>query len=126
VSSHLMSELEDTADDLIVIGRGRLIADTSVSELLAGLSDSRVSVRTPQATEAMTLLAAAGATVTSTGPDTLTVTGLDVARIADLTAEHGLRLHELSPLRTSLEEAFMQLTRDAVEFTTGGSAEPGS
>jgi ABC-2 type transport system ATP-binding protein len=85
-----------------------------------------VSVRTPQATEAMTLLAAAGGTVTSTGPDTLTVTGLDVARIAVLTAEHGLRLHELSPHRTSLEEAFMQLTQDAVEFTAGGSAEPGS
>jgi ABC-2 type transport system ATP-binding protein len=116
VSSHLMSELEGTADDLVVIGRGRLIASTSVQELLASMTDSRVRVRTPQATDLMTLLARAGATVTSTGEDSLTVTGLDVARIADLTAENGLRVHELSPQRTSLEEAFLELTRDAVEF----------
>jgi ABC-2 type transport system ATP-binding protein len=116
VSSHLMSELEGTADDLVVVGRGRLIASTSVRELLASMTDSRVQVRTPQATELMALLAGAGATVTSTGEDTLTVTGLDIARIADLTAENGLRVHELSPQRTSLEEAFLELTRGAVEF----------
>jgi ABC-2 type transport system ATP-binding protein len=121
VSSHLMSELEDTADDLVVIGRGRLIAETRVSELLAAMSDSRVDLRTPQPAEVMTVLAGAGATVTSTGADTLTATGLDAVRIADLAAERGLRLHELSPHRTSLEEAFMELTRDAVEFTTGGT-----
>jgi len=126
VSSHLMSELEDSADDLVVIGRGRLIADGSVSELLATMSDSRVHLRTPQAAEVMTLLAGAGGTVTSTGADTLTVTGLDTARIADLTADRGLRLYELAPQRTSLEEAFIELTRAAVEYTAGAGAESGS
>jgi ABC-2 type transport system ATP-binding protein len=123
VSSHLMSELEGTANDVIVIGRGRLIASTTVSALLATASDGRVKLRTPQAAEVMTLLSGAGGTVTSTGPDAVTVTGLDVARIADLTAEHGLRLHELSPERTTLEEAYIELTRDAVEYTAG-SGEP--
>ena len=116
VSSHLMSELEGTADDLVVIGRGRLIAATSVRDLLASMSDSRVHLRTPHAGELMTLLARAGATVTSTGADTLTVTGLDAARIADLAAENRLPVHELSPQRASLEEAFIELTRDTVEF----------
>jgi ABC-2 type transport system ATP-binding protein len=122
VSSHLMSELEGTADDLVVIGRGRLIAETSVRELLAGMSDGRVNVHTPQASEVMTVLARAGGTVTSTGEDTLTVTGLDAARIAELTGERGLRLHELSPQRASLEDAFMTLTRDAVEYAARGGA----
>jgi ABC-2 type transport system ATP-binding protein len=121
VSSHLMSELEGAADDVIVIGRGRLIASASVGELLAAVSDSRVNLRTPQASEVMTLLAGAGATVTSTGEDSVTVTGLDAARIADLTAERGLRLYELTPQRASLEEAFIELTRDSVEFTSGGT-----
>jgi ABC-2 type transport system ATP-binding protein len=116
VSSHLMSELEGTADDLIVIGRGRLVADTSVDELLETMSDNRVDVRSPQAGEVMRLLVAAGATVTANGSDTLVVSGLDVAHIADLAAEHGLRLHELTPRRASLEEAFMGLTGGAVEF----------
>jgi len=121
VSSHLMSELEGTADDLIVIGRGRLIASTSVRELLASMSDGRVDLRTPQAAEAIAVLVRAGGTVTSTGADTLAVTGLDVARIADLTAEHGIRVHELLPHRVSLEEAFLELTRGAVEFGAGAS-----
>jgi ABC-2 type transport system ATP-binding protein len=125
VSSHLMGELEGTADDLIVIGRGRLIAGTTVSELLAAASNGRVNLRTPQAAEVMTLLSGAGGTVTSTGPDTVTVTGLDVARIADLTADRGLRLHELSPERTSLEKAYIELTHGAVEYTAGGQ-EPSS
>jgi ABC-2 type transport system ATP-binding protein len=116
VSSHLMSELEGTADDLVVIGRGRLIANTSVRELLSSMTDSRVRLRTPQAVAAMAALAQAGGTVTSTGEDTLAVTGLDVARIADLAAENGIRLHEISPQRASLEEAFLELTRGAVEF----------
>ncbi len=84
VSSHLMSELEGTADDLIVIGRGRLIADTSVGELIETMSDNRVDVRSPQAGEVMRVLVGEGATVTATGSDALVVTGLDVARIADL------------------------------------------
>jgi ABC-2 type transport system ATP-binding protein len=118
VSSHLMSELEGTADDLVVIGRGRLITSTSVRELLAS-SEGSVSLRTPRATEAMAVLAAAGGTVTSTGAETLTVTGLEVARIAELAAESRIPVHELTPRRTSLEEAFLELTRDAVEFSAG-------
>ena len=119
VSSHLMSEIEGTADDLVVIGRGRLIAETTVAELLAGLSDGRVRLRAPQGARVMTLLARAGGTVTSTGADTLIVTGLDAAEIADLTAENGLRLLELSPERTTLEDAFLELTREAVEYRAG-------
>ena len=116
VSSHLMSELEGIADDLVVIGRGRLIAQTSVSELLSSRSDGRVHVRTPQVTEVMAVVAGAGGTVTSTGSDALVVTGLEPDRIAELVSGHGLRLHELYRERTSLEEAFIDITRDAVEY----------
>jgi ABC-2 type transport system ATP-binding protein len=120
VSSHLMSELEDTADHLIVIGRGRLIADVAVRDLLDAAVDTRVSLRTPEPARALALLAGAGGTVTSTDSDTLSVAGLDAARIADLAAEQGLRLTELAPQRATLEEAYLRLTRDAVEFTAGG------
>jgi ABC-2 type transport system ATP-binding protein len=116
VSSHLMGELEGTADRLVVIGRGRLIAVTGVAELLASASGDGVRLRTTRLPEVMRLLAAAGATVTSDGPNALTVTGLDSARIAELTAEQGLPLQELTPQRATLEQAFMQLTRGAVEF----------
>ena len=116
VSSHLMSELEGTADQLIVIGRGRLIADTTVRDLLDAAAGARFNVRTPQPAELMELLAGAGAVVASTDHDALTVSGLDAARIADLAADHGLRVYELSPHRVTLEEAFMDLTRDSVDF----------
>jgi ABC-2 type transport system ATP-binding protein len=119
VSSHLMSELEDTADHLIVIGRGRLIADIAVRDLLKEAGGARVTIRTPEAARALALLAEAGATVTSSEVDTLSVAGLEVARIAELAAEHGLRLTELAPQRATLEEAFIRLTRDAVEFSAG-------
>jgi ABC-2 type transport system ATP-binding protein len=119
MSSHLMSEIEGIADDIVVIGRGRMLAETSVAELLAGRPDGRVRLRASQPARVMTVLARAGGTVTSTGPDTLHVTGLDAARIADVTAEHRLRLLELSPERTTLEEAFLELTRDAVEYRAG-------
>ena len=116
VSSHLMSELEGIADDLVVIGRGRLIAQTSVSELLSSRSDGRIHVRTPQVTEVMAALAGAGGTVTSTGSDALIVTGLEPDLIAELVSAQGLRLHELYRERTSLEDAFIDITRDAVEY----------
>jgi ABC-2 type transport system ATP-binding protein len=115
VSSHLMSELEDTADHLVVIGRGRLIADTSMRELLARAGGDRVTVRTSRPAELVTVLANAGATVSSNG-DSLTVAGLPVEHIADLAVEHDLRVHELSPQRTTLEEVFMALTHDAVDY----------
>jgi ABC-2 type transport system ATP-binding protein len=116
VSSHLMSELEGVADELVVIGRGRLIAQAGVRELLAARSHGRIRVRTSRVTETMAALARAGGTVTSTESDELVVTGLDTERIAEVIASHGLRLQELYRERTSLEEAFIELTRDAVEF----------
>ena len=116
VSSHLMSELEDTADRLVVIGRGRLIADTGIAELLASADGARVRLRTPQRSEVMALLAAAGASATSSGADEVTITGLDAAAIAELVSRRGLLLHELTSERATLEEAFMRLTRDDVEF----------
>jgi ABC-2 type transport system ATP-binding protein len=116
VSSHLLSELEGIADDLVVIGRGRLIAQTTVSELLSSRTDGRVHVRTPQVAEVMAALASAGGTVTSKDSDALVVTGLEPDQIAELVSEHGLRLHELYRERSSLEDAFIDLTRDAVEY----------
>jgi ABC-2 type transport system ATP-binding protein len=116
VSSHLMSELQDTADHLVVVGRGRVIADASVAELIAAASADRVTVRTPARAEAMTVLARAGAEVAATGPGVLTVCGLPAERIGLLLSRNGIAFTELSPHRASLEEAYMELTRDAVEF----------
>jgi ABC-2 type transport system ATP-binding protein len=116
VSSHLMSELEDTADHLVVIGRGRLVADSSVVELIEAASGGRVTLRTTRRSEAMTVLAHAGGTVAATGPDVLTVSGLVPERIVALLGEAVVPFSEVSAHRASLEEAYMELTRDAVEF----------
>ena len=116
VSSHLMSELQDTADHLVVVGRGKVIADTSVADLLAAASGDRVTLRTSARPEAMTVLAHAGATVAATGRDTLTVSGLAAERIVALLGESAVPFSEVSPHHASLEEAYMELTRDAVEF----------
>jgi ABC-2 type transport system ATP-binding protein len=116
VSSHLMSELEDTADHLIVIGRGRLITDASVDTLIAAASGDRVDVRTPQRAEVMTALANAGATVAASEHEVVTVNGLTGERIAALLTERSIPFSELRQHRASLEEAYMELTRDAVEF----------
>ena len=116
VSSHLMSELEDTADHLVVIGRGKLIADTSVAELIAAASAGRVTLRTSARSEAMTALANAGATVAATGHETLTVSGLHSEGIIEVLGRDGVRFSEVSVHRSSLEEAYMELTRDVVEF----------
>jgi ABC-2 type transport system ATP-binding protein len=116
VSSHLMSELQDTADHLVVIGRGKVIADRPVADLIAAASGDRVQLRTPALTEAMTVLANAGAEVAATAPDTLTVSSLPPQRVvAVLTAGH-VPFSEVSAHRATLEEAYMELTRDAVEF----------
>jgi ABC-2 type transport system ATP-binding protein len=127
VSSHLMSELEGTADHLVVVGRGRVIADTSVPELLAAASGGRVRLRTPSRSEAMAMLANAGATVTATDHQTLTVSGLPTERIIALLGEHGLPFSEVAAHRASLEEAYMELTRDAAEFASprGSGSTPG-
>jgi ABC-2 type transport system ATP-binding protein len=116
VSSHLMSELQDTADHLVVVGRGKVIADTSVADLIAAASGDRVTLHTTARTQAMTVLAHAGATVAATGPDTVTISGLTGERAVALLSESAVPFSELSAHRASLEEAYMELTRDAVEF----------
>jgi ABC-2 type transport system ATP-binding protein len=116
VSSHLMSELEDSADHLIVIGRGRLIADTSVAELLAMASGGRVALRTTARTDAVSVLARAGGTVAATERDMLTVSGLEPERVVALLAAEGVPFAEVRAHRATLEEAYMELTRDATEF----------
>jgi ABC-2 type transport system ATP-binding protein len=116
VSSHLMSELQDTASHLVVIGRGRLVADKSVAELLATASDGRVTLHTSARSEAMTALANAGATAAATDRDTLTVSGLPAKRIVELLTASGVPFSEVTAHRATLEEAYMELTRDAVEY----------
>jgi len=116
VSSHLMSELQDTADHLVVVGRGRVIADASVADLIAAASADRVTVRTAARDEAMTVLARAGAEAVATARDVITVSGLDPERVVKLLSGNSVPFAELSAHRASLEEAYMELTRDAVEF----------
>jgi ABC-2 type transport system ATP-binding protein len=116
LSSHLMSEMALTAEHLIVIGRGRLIADIGV-EALTGARE-RVRLRTPDASALAALL---GDSVTARDGDRLEVTGPASDAIGELAGRHGLILHELTPVRASLEEAFMELTRDEVEFRAVGA-----
>ena len=116
VSSHLMSELQGTAGHLVVAGRGRVIADTGVAELLEAAAAGRVTLRTTARSEAMTVLAHAGATVAATDRDTLTISGLAAEKIVALLGESAVPFSEVSAHRGTLEEAYMELTRDAVEF----------
>jgi ABC-2 type transport system ATP-binding protein len=116
VSSHLMGELEDTAGHLVVVGRGKVIADISMAELLAAASGGRVLVRTTARPKALTVLEDAGATVTATSHDTLTVAGLDAERIVAVLAQNAVPFSEVAAHRASLEQAYMDLTREAVEF----------
>ena len=126
VSSHLMSEMENTADDIIVIGRGKLIANTTIEKFIAENSTETVRVRTPQIDAMAKAVAAAGGTATSSGDGSLLVQGLPAERVGDVAFEAGVRLHELSQARASLEEAFMELTADSVEYHAGaGPAGPG-
>jgi ABC-2 type transport system ATP-binding protein len=117
VSSHHMSELEDTADHLIVIGKGRLLADVSVNELIANASGERVEIRTPDAQAAMTLLASTGVTAVSSGRDRVTVHGMAAHRVAGLLVSRQIRLEELRSSKATLEEAYFWLTRDAASHT---------
>jgi ABC-2 type transport system ATP-binding protein len=116
VSSHLMSEMALTADHLIVIGRGRLIADTSVEDFVAAASGQRVHVRSPQADLLRGLLAGPGVTLRAVAGGGIEVQGLAAERIGDLAAANGVTIHELTPQQASLEEAFMDLTRDDLEY----------
>ncbi|MEU7892360.1 ATP-binding cassette domain-containing protein [Nonomuraea sp. NPDC049152] len=120
VSSHLMSELEDTADHLVVVGRGRVVADTSVAGLIATASGGRVTLRTTAPSQAMAALTQAGASVAAAGRDTLTVTGLAGEHIVALLSRYAVPFSEVSAHRATLEEAYMDLTRDAVEFRATG------
>jgi ABC-2 type transport system ATP-binding protein len=125
VSSHLMSEMALTADHLIVIGRGRKIADTSTTEFLSQASGNVVLVRSPQATELERLLAGPNVNVIALEPGLLEVHGLRAAQIGDAAAAGGIALHELTPKQASLEEAFMDLTREDVEFRTAALEDEG-
>src|SRR5882757_1495463 len=116
LSSHLMSEMALTAEHLIVIGRGQLIADTSVDEFVRGAAGDSVRVRTDDADRLLRLLTGPDVTVASLGGGVLEVTGLSSDRIGQIAADHSIALAELTQQQASLEEAFMELTRDSVEF----------
>jgi len=116
VSSHLMSEMALTAQQVIVIGRGRLITDISVEEFVRQASGKLVHVRSPRAAALQALLEAPNVTVTIGDAGQLEVTGLTAAQIGDVASEAGIPLHELTPQQASLEEAFMTLTREEVEY----------
>ncbi|MBE8472655.1 ABC transporter ATP-binding protein [Streptomyces justiciae] len=116
VSSHLMSEMALTADHLVVIGQGRLLADTSMAEFIEQNSRSYVRIRSPQRERLLDVLHGAGITVVETGAGALEVDGGKPEHIGELAAQHQIVLHELSPQQASLEEAFMQLTAESVEY----------
>jgi ABC-2 type transport system ATP-binding protein len=118
VSSHLMNEMAVTAEHLIVIGRGRLIADCDTDEFIARSSERSVLVKSPDASRLAELMTAEGGLVKADNGQALTVGGLPASRIGELAARDGLVLHELTPQLASLEEAFMELTRDSVEYET--------
>jgi ABC-2 type transport system ATP-binding protein len=116
VSSHLMSELQDTADHLVIIGRGKVIADTSVADLVAAASGNRVTLRTAALPGAMAALDRAGAVAIATGPDTVIISGLSAQGVVTALGADGVQFSEVSAHRATLEQAYMEITRDAVEF----------
>ncbi len=124
LSSHLMSEMALTAERVIVIGRGELIADTTVAEFVRGAAGETVRVRTPEAARLRPLLAGPGVAVASEESTVLEVSGLSSERIGRIAAEAGIALAELTPQHASLEEAFMELTRGAVEFQVRADRTP--
>jgi ABC-2 type transport system ATP-binding protein len=116
VSSHLMSEMEHTADHLIVVGRGKLIADTTMREFIGRSSGATVRVRTPSPDQLVLAIAAEGGTASTSTDGSVQVAGLTVDKVGDIAFEKGIRLHELATVSASLEEAFMELTGDSVEY----------
>lgn len=120
VSSHLMSEMQNTADHLVVIGRGRLLADESLADFAARGTRSSVTVHTPVAEALAAVLTAAGASVRRADDGALTVADLDAARISELAFQNRILVHEVTTRTTSLEDAFMQLTAGSVEYLAGG------
>ncbi|MDR1712418.1 MAG: ATP-binding cassette domain-containing protein [Propionibacteriaceae bacterium] len=125
ISSHLMSEMSQTADHLIVLGRGRVLADKPMSQFIAESSGTVTRVRSPQASELAQALAGPQTSITVLEPGLLRVTGVDSAQIGDLAAAHGWALHENTPLQKSLEDAFLALTEGAVEYRSASMSEAG-
>jgi ABC-2 type transport system ATP-binding protein len=126
VSSHLMAEMALTAEELVVIGRGRLIAQSSTEDFISRNSETTVTVRAPEASAVRDLLVASGGAVVVEPDGALTVRILDATRIGELVGRAGLVLHELSPQRASLEEAFMERTHDSQDFDVRDLASPES
>ena len=122
LSSHLMSEMAQTADHIIVLGRGRIIADAPVRDIVALATGNAVAVRTPDAERFGALLAAPDVLVAHDEPHLLRVTGLSASQIGELAARNGVVLHELAPQAGSLEDAYLALTKDEVEYHAGGIA----
>lgn len=125
LSSHLMSEMAQTADHLIVIGRGKIIADAPVQDIIAGTRQVKTLVRTSAATQLSALLSGDGVTVNQGQPETLEVTGLDARQIAQVALDNRVLVYELTPQQSSLEDAYFDLTKDEVEYhshLTGGPA----
>lgn len=122
LSSHLMSEMELTADHLLIIGRGRLLADMSMEQMYQSARTNRVLVRTPHAEYLRTVVAGPGVHVTSEDHETLMIDGLDVRHIGKIAADRDVVLYELTPQRVALEDVFIKLTADAVEYQAGTPA----
>jgi ABC-2 type transport system ATP-binding protein len=120
LSSHLMSEMALTADHLVIIGRGRLIAETNVADFLKAGTDNYIRVRSTEADALATLLAERGAAVGSEPDGALRVTGATAEEIGDLARVRGLGLLELSPQQMSLEQRYLELTRDATDYQAAG------
>ena len=116
VSSHLMSEMEATADHLIVIGRGKLVADCTVQEFIDNNSELSIRIKTPELEKLTAVLSDKGGNVRADGDEALLVTKLGMSTIGDLAFDNQIRIHELSPIQASLEQAFMELTKDSVEY----------
>jgi ABC-2 type transport system ATP-binding protein len=116
VSSHLMTEMENTADHLIVIGRGKLVSDCTVQEFIDQNSELAIRVKTPQVGKLSALLAEHGGVAVADGDEAVRITKLAMTKIGDLAFDNGIRIHELSPIQASLEQAFMELTKDSVEY----------
>jgi len=125
VSSHLMSEMALTADHLIVIGRGKLLADMPTAQLIAANARHDVLLRSPRAADLAGLLTARGATVTPQPDGAVVVTGLDAAAIGDLAATHGIAVHALVPRQASLEDAYLDLTGESVDYHGTPAPAPG-
>jgi ABC-2 type transport system ATP-binding protein len=122
VSSHLMAELQDAADHLVIVGRGRVIADSSTRELLAAASGDRVALRTTASAAAAKVLERAGAAVADGGPGTLMASGLTAGEVVSALSESGVPFSEVTAHRATLEEAYLELTRGAVEFRASTEA----